>query len=51
MKTYLNRSQLARRLGIALATVTRYIADGRIKHDVLDGNGRKLFDASKHAAK
>ncbi len=51
MKTYLNRSQLARHLRVALATVARWVSLGKIKPDAQDGNGRELFDQSKHAAK
>ncbi len=50
-KTYLNRSQLARHLRVALATVARWVSLGKIKPDAQDGNGRELFDQSKHAAK
>ena len=51
MKTYLNRSQLARHLRVALATLARWIASGKIQPDARDGNGRELFDAEKHEAK
>ena len=47
--TYFNRSQLARILSIAPATLTKRILAGSVTPDAHDGNGRELFDASLHA--
>ena len=51
MKTYLNRTQLARRLNIAAATLAKRITEGTIKPDAWLGEGKKrvgLFDESKN---
>lgn len=42
-KTYLNRTQLARRLNIAQATLAKRILAGEIKPDAKDGRGEDLF--------
>jgi predicted site-specific integrase-resolvase len=46
LKKLLNRSQLARHLGVAHATLARWINEGKIKPVAEDGNGRELFNAS-----
>jgi predicted site-specific integrase-resolvase len=40
---YLNRSQAARRLNIASATLAKRIKQGKIQVDAIDGKGKELF--------
>lgn len=47
LKTYLNRSQLARLLNIVPETLRERIARGEIRPDAEDGKGNELFLASK----
>ncbi len=48
MKTYLNRTQLAARLGVAPKTLAAALKVGTISPDARDGIGKPLFDARKH---
>jgi len=47
MRTLLNRSQLARHLGVAPATLARWIKAGKFKAVAVDGKGRELFEIPK----
>lgn len=45
MKVFLNRTQLARRLGVAPETLRAKVAERAIVPDAMDGRGADLFSA------